>query len=91
MLLAYGKDDAVVPNKQTLAFARAMHAAEKPVEVLELPDKDHRLSRDATRIKMLEASVAFVEKYNPLHLRRFRASTGSLCRVAYGHPSRCGY
>jgi dipeptidyl aminopeptidase/acylaminoacyl peptidase len=65
VLLIYGKDDTVVPNEQSVAFARAMRASGKPVEILELPDEDHWLSREATRVKMLEASVAFVEKYNP--------------------------
>ena len=65
VLLIYGKDDTVVSNEQSLGFARAMRAAGRPVETLELPNEDHWLSREATRVKMLEASVAFVEKYNP--------------------------
>ncbi len=65
VLLIFGKDDTVVSNEQSLGFARAMRAAGRPVETLELPDEDHWLSREATRVKMLEASVAFVEKHNP--------------------------
>lgn len=65
VLLIYGKDDTVVSNEQSLAFARAMRAAGKTVETLELPNEDHHLSREVTRIRMLEASVAFVEKNNP--------------------------
>lgn len=65
VLLVYGKDDTVVPNEQSQDFAREMRAAGKSVETLELPNEDHWLSREATRIKMLEASVAFVEKNNP--------------------------
>jgi dipeptidyl aminopeptidase/acylaminoacyl peptidase len=65
VLLIFGKDDTVVPNDQSLSFASALRGAGKPVEVLQLPDEDHWLSREATRTRMLEASVAFVEKYNP--------------------------
>jgi dipeptidyl aminopeptidase/acylaminoacyl peptidase len=35
------------------------------VELVELDAEDHWLSRSATRLQMLKAMVAFVEKYNP--------------------------
>jgi acetyl esterase/lipase len=65
ILLIFGKDDTVVSINQSRDFADALKAAGKPHEMVELGEEDHWLSREATRIKMLQASVAFVEKYNP--------------------------
>ncbi|HZL00077.1 MAG TPA: S9 family peptidase [Caulobacteraceae bacterium] len=65
VLLVFGKDDTVVPNQQSTSFADALRHAGKAVEVLQLPGEDHWLSNGATRVQMLEASVAFVEKNNP--------------------------
>jgi len=65
ILLIFGKDDTVVSINQSRDFADALKAAGKPHEVVVLEDEDHWLSREATRIKMLQASVAFLEKSNP--------------------------
>ena len=65
ILLIYGRDDAVVSINQSRDFADALKAAGKPYEMVQLDGEDHWLSREATRIKMLQASVAFVEKNNP--------------------------
>ncbi|MEO9211548.1 MAG: prolyl oligopeptidase family serine peptidase [Caulobacteraceae bacterium] len=65
MLLVFGKDDTVVAPEQSRSMADALRGAGKPVEVIRLPGEDHWLSRAATRTRMLEASVAFVEKNNP--------------------------
>ena len=65
ILLIHGKDDTVVPISQSQAMQAALRAADKPVEMATLPDEDHWLSREQTRISMLTAAVAFVEKYNP--------------------------
>jgi dipeptidyl aminopeptidase/acylaminoacyl peptidase len=65
ILLIHGKDDTVVPIEQSQAMETALRNAEKPVELLVLPNEDHWLSREQTRISMLSAAVAFVEKYNP--------------------------
>jgi dipeptidyl aminopeptidase/acylaminoacyl peptidase len=37
----------------------------KPVEFIKLEGEDHWLSRSETRLQMLKAVVAFVEKNNP--------------------------
>jgi dipeptidyl aminopeptidase/acylaminoacyl peptidase len=63
--LIHGKDDTVVPIAQSKLMLDAMKKASKPVEWLELASEDHWLSRPATRIAMLEAQVAFLEKHNP--------------------------
>lgn len=65
VLLIHGKDDLVVPFEQSRMMEAALQAAGKPVELLALPGEDHWLSRNATRLTMLEASVGFVMKHNP--------------------------
>ena len=65
ILLIYGKDDTVVPTHESEAMAKALEKAGKPVQTVILKDEDHWLSREATRIQMLQEAVAFVEKNNP--------------------------
>lgn len=65
ILLIHGKDDTVVPLEQTTAMADALKAAGKPYEILIQDGEDHWLSRGATRLEMLTAAMAFVEKNNP--------------------------
>jgi len=65
ILLIHGKDDTVVPIEQSETMERALRRAGKPVELLKMNNEDHWLSREQTRIEMLKAAVAFVEKYNP--------------------------
>jgi dipeptidyl aminopeptidase/acylaminoacyl peptidase len=65
VLLIHGKDDTVVPYEQSDVMADALKHAGKTVELVTLKHEDHWLSRSATRQQMLEASVAFLQKYNP--------------------------
>jgi dipeptidyl aminopeptidase/acylaminoacyl peptidase len=65
ILLIYGEKDTVVPPAQSEDMASALKRAGKPVELVELDAEDHWLSRSATRLQMLKAMVAFVQKYNP--------------------------
>jgi dipeptidyl aminopeptidase/acylaminoacyl peptidase len=65
ILLIHGKDDTRVPIEQSEEMAAALKHAGKLFQFVELPHEDHFLSREATRIAMLKAAVAFVEKYNP--------------------------
>lgn len=65
VLLIHGKDDTVVLYEQSNDMAKALRAAGKPVEFVTLAGEDHWLSRSETRLAMLEAAVAFVEKHNP--------------------------
>ncbi|MDB5447199.1 MAG: prolyl oligopeptidase family protein [Phenylobacterium sp.] len=67
VLLIHGKDDTVVPIQQSQRMAAALKRAGKPVEFVVLPGEDHRLSRGETRLAMLKAAVAFLEKNNPLN------------------------
>ena len=63
--LIHGKDDLVVPFEQSRFMESAAKDAGKPVEFVTLAAEDHWLSRPATRIAMLEAQIAFLEKHNP--------------------------
>jgi dienelactone hydrolase len=65
ILLIHGKDDTVVPYRQSTAMQNALRDAGKPVELVTLRAEDHWLSRGATRLQMLEAAVGFVQKHNP--------------------------
>lgn len=65
ILLIHGKDDTVVPFVQSTGMAEALKNAGKPYEFVTLKEEDHWLSRAATRKQMLQAAMAFVQKYNP--------------------------
>jgi dienelactone hydrolase len=65
LLLIHGKDDTVVPYSESQKMAAAMRAAGKSVEFVTLSGEDHWLSKSETRLQMLQATVAFVEKNNP--------------------------
>jgi dipeptidyl aminopeptidase/acylaminoacyl peptidase len=65
ILLVHGKDDTVVPFEQSNEMLAALKRAGKPAEMVVMPNEDHWLSRADTRLSMLTAAVAFVQKYNP--------------------------
>jgi dipeptidyl aminopeptidase/acylaminoacyl peptidase len=65
ILLIHGKDDTVVLYDQSQVMFDALKRAGKPVELVTLKAEDHWLSRGPTRLQMLEAVVAFLEKNNP--------------------------
>ena len=65
VLLMFGHDDTVVNPQQSRGMADALKAAGKPVEMVELPNEDHWLSRSTTRIAVVKASFEFVMKNNP--------------------------
>lgn len=65
VLLIHSRSDSVVPYEQSVLMEAAMKRAGKSVEFLTLPDEDHWLSRETTRQQMLQATVTFLEKYNP--------------------------
>ncbi|HSK39099.1 MAG TPA: prolyl oligopeptidase family serine peptidase, partial [Arenibaculum sp.] len=55
VLLIHGKDDTEVPPEQSRAMERALRTAGKPVQYLQLKGEDHWLSREDTRLSMLNA------------------------------------
>ncbi|HYE47471.1 MAG TPA: S9 family peptidase [Caulobacter sp.] len=65
VLLIHGKDDTVVLFEQSRMMFDALRRAGKTTELVTLKGEDHWLSRADTRLQMLEATVAFLEKYNP--------------------------
>ena len=65
ILLIHGKDDTIVPIDQSQEMASALRSAGKPVEFVTLPNADHWLLHEDTRLAMAKASIAFVLKYNP--------------------------
>ncbi len=65
ILLIHGADDTRVPFKQSSNMVSALKRAGKPVDLITLPGEDHFLSRSETRLTMLKAAIAFVEKHNP--------------------------
>lgn len=65
LLLIHGKDDTVVPIDQSYEMEHALKAAGKPVELVVLPNADHWLLHEDTRLAMAKASLAFVMKYDP--------------------------
>ncbi|MCJ2185360.1 alpha/beta hydrolase family protein [Novosphingobium beihaiensis] len=65
VLLIHGKDDTVVPFKQSAVMADALKDAHKPYEMVVLKHEDHWLSQSDTRLQMLTAAMRFVQKYNP--------------------------
>ena len=65
ILLIHGKDDTVVPYEQSQVMYDALRSAKKDAELVTLKEEDHWLSRGATRLQMLEASVAFLRAHDP--------------------------
>jgi dienelactone hydrolase len=65
IMLIHGKDDTVVPFRQSTVMADALKDAGKQHEFVTLAGEDHWLSRGETRLKMLQTTVTFVEKHNP--------------------------
>jgi dipeptidyl aminopeptidase/acylaminoacyl peptidase len=65
VLLIHGRDDTVVNYEQSTTMRSALKSAGKPVELVTLAGEDHHLSHEQTRVAMLQAAVAFVQKYNP--------------------------
>lgn len=65
VLLIHGKDDTVVPYRQSELMFKALKKAGKPVEFVTLKHEDHWLSNSDTRMQMLQAMVDFLLKNNP--------------------------
>jgi dipeptidyl aminopeptidase/acylaminoacyl peptidase len=59
------RNDTVVPFEQSEVMLEALRRAKKPVELVELKQEDHWLSRSETRLQMLQATVAFLRAHNP--------------------------
>lgn len=67
VLLIHGRDDTVVPIVQSRLMESALRRSGKTVEFVELPGEDHYMSKEATRLRMLEATTQFLETHNPVN------------------------
>jgi len=65
ILLIHGRDDTVVPYGQSVMMRNALKGKGKEFEFVELEGEDHFLSQSDTRMQMLDATMAFVQKHNP--------------------------
>jgi dipeptidyl aminopeptidase/acylaminoacyl peptidase len=63
VLLIHGKDDTVVPIRQSEIMDRALEQAGKDVTFLKLDGEDHWLSDGETRIETLRAMASFVDQH----------------------------
>lgn len=66
VLLIHGRDDTVVPFAQSKAMAATLAKAGHPATLVTLDGEDHWLSRSATRVAMLRATVNFLETNLPV-------------------------
>jgi dipeptidyl aminopeptidase/acylaminoacyl peptidase len=65
ILLIHGEEDIRVPINQSERMEAALKRGGKPVEFVRIDGGDHEFLLEKSRIQMLTAAVAFVEKYNP--------------------------
>jgi dipeptidyl aminopeptidase/acylaminoacyl peptidase len=65
VLMIHGRDDTVVPFRQSQLMHDALRKAGKDSTLVTLDGEDHWLSRGETRQRMLKEAVAFVEQHNP--------------------------
>ena len=65
ILLIHGVTDTVVPIEQSRIMARALKAANKPFEFVELEGEGHYMSFATTRIKTMSAMEKFLLQHNP--------------------------
>jgi dipeptidyl aminopeptidase/acylaminoacyl peptidase len=65
ILLIHGKEDSVVPFKQSEVMAAKLAKAKANHVFVKLNGEDHWLSRAETRLQMLQSTVKFLETHNP--------------------------
>jgi len=65
ILIMHGKDDSVVSAYQSTTMVNALKAANKTVEYREVEHAEHGATTEASRIEMMTATLAFLDKYNP--------------------------
>lgn len=63
VLLIHGKDDTVVPIKQSEVMRSALKRANKDVDLIKIKGEDHWLSDSPSRLATLKAMSAFVEDH----------------------------
>lgn len=63
VLLVHGRKDTVVRYDQSKVMEKALRKAGKDVTLVDFKSEDHWMSQAATRIEMLRAVAAFIEKH----------------------------
>ena len=66
VLLIHGTDDTVVPIDQSRRMERALKAAGREVEFLTYKGQDHWEDIPSARVSMMQATVDFLLKHNPV-------------------------
>jgi dipeptidyl aminopeptidase/acylaminoacyl peptidase len=62
LMLAVSSEDSVVNPRQTARMHKALKKKGKTVQLVELPEGDHYLSRQANRKTFAEALLVFLEQ-----------------------------
>jgi dipeptidyl aminopeptidase/acylaminoacyl peptidase len=66
MLLIHGKQDYTVPVEQSQDYADALKRAGRDVTLVILPNDDHYIdARSASRQRVFDLAIDFLEKHNP--------------------------
>lgn len=67
VLLIHGRDDLVVPMRQSVRMERELVKAGKPVTLEKLKGEDHWLSTSETRLATLKSLATFVDRHIGAH------------------------
>ncbi len=65
VLLIHSVNDSTIPYEQSQVMYDALRRDKKEVELVTLRKGDHELSHSETRLKVLEAAVAFLQAHDP--------------------------
>jgi dipeptidyl aminopeptidase/acylaminoacyl peptidase len=65
LLLAHGKEDAIVPPSQTVRLHEALKAAGRPHEYVLYEGEGHGFSKVENSVDFLKRIEAFLGKHNP--------------------------
>jgi dipeptidyl aminopeptidase/acylaminoacyl peptidase len=63
IMLIESTDDIFVPTGHSVLMRKALENAKRPVVYIKLEGEDHWLSREKTRIEMLEKSLGFINEH----------------------------
>ncbi len=63
IMLIESTDDVIVPTGQSVLMRKALQDAKRPVVYVTLEGEDHWLSRETTRVEMLEKSLTFIGEH----------------------------
>ena len=80
ILLIHGVDDTVVPISQSQHMARALQAARRPYELIELPGEDHwMMTSSASRIRTSDRARALSLEAHRRRRARHKLTIAHFC------------